>query len=159
MTKITVRKMQIGDHVDLKKNIFTDMPIEVIEKNVEDNSKAMKDGSTNWTYFVAEADKQIVGTMYLEHKSKSINKHIGELFSVVTASNYRGQGVCKELFNEVSKYALDKGIEKIILTVRGGTIAETVYQKMGFIKYGSLPNGIKEKDSYADEAYYYYKLK
>lgn len=159
MEEIKVRKMQLGDHIGIKKNVFVSMPLEMIETNVKNNVKAMNEGTTNWVYFVAEYNNEVVGTMYLECKESSISKHIGELFSVATAEKFQGKGICKKLFQEVSNCALEKGIEKIVLTVRGGVIAETVYQKMGFIKYGELPNGIKEEDKYFNKIYYYYNLK
>ncbi len=158
MEDIIIRKMQLGDHIGIKKNVFVSMPINIIEENVKNNVKAMNEGSTNWVYFVAEYNNEVVGTMYLECKESSISKHIGELFSVVTAEKFQGKGICKKLFQKVSHYALEKGIEKIILTVRGGTVAETVYQKIGFIKYGELPNGIKENNKYFNKIYYYYNL-
>ena len=158
MDNIKVRKMQLGDHVGIKKNLFLTMPLEAIEKNVINNTMQMKEENPSWNYFVAEIDGEVVGTMYLEFKTRSIDNHIGEIHSVVTGENYRGRGICKKLFETVCIYAQEKNLNKIILTVRAGSIAETVYQKLGFIKYGELPNGIKDKDIYVNSVYYYYDL-
>lgn len=158
MNNIVVRKMMLNDQFDLKKNVYPNMPLEMIENNVKNNVKAMDEGS-NWVYFVATIDNEVVGTMYLEIGVNSLNKHIGELFSVVTGEAFQGRGVCKALLSETIKYALSKNLEKIILTVRGGTKAETVYQKLGFTKYGELPNGLKELDKYYNKVYYYIEIK
>lgn len=159
MEDIKVRKMQLGDHIGLHKNIFLTMPLEAIEKNVISNVMQMKEENSSWSYFVAEIDGEIVGTMYLECKTRSFDNHIGELYSVVTAENYRERGICKKLFETICLYALEKKLKKIILSVRAGAIAETVYQKLGFIRYGELPNGIKDEDKYVNKVYYYYDLK
>jgi N-acetylglutamate synthase-like GNAT family acetyltransferase len=158
MNDIIIRKMQIGDHISLKKNVFLLAPIEIIENNVKNNVKSMEDNG-DWTYFVAEHEGEVVGTMYLEKKSHSFDKHMGELVSVVTAESYQQKGVCKKLFIEVSKYAKEIGLEQLILYVRTGTIAETVYERLGFIKCGELPNGIKEENRYFNRSMYYYILK
>ena len=115
----------------------------------------MKD--EKWFFLVAEMENEIVGTMYLEIKAGSLNSHIGELFSVVTSENHRGKGICRKLFEEALSIASTKNLEKIILTVRTNTDAEKVYEKLGFIKYGELPNGIKD-DKYHNLSYYYYNL-
>jgi RimJ/RimL family protein N-acetyltransferase len=154
---IIVRKMETEDYIGLKENIFKEMPIEIIKNNVINNVESIKNGC-NWMYLVAEYDNKVVGTMYLEHKQSSVAKHIGTLYSVVTSEDYKNKGICKALFNEVLKYSKDLGIEIITLSVRRGSIAETVYQKMGFQKYGQLPNGLKDNEQYYDEVSYYFDI-
>jgi ribosomal protein S18 acetylase RimI-like enzyme len=158
MDKILVRKMKKGDHLDMKKNIFPDLPLDIIEGNVNSNSEAMQLDSNNWVYFVAEINGEVVGITYLELKEKSLEKHIGELYSVVTSANHRGLGVCKALFKHVIEYMRELKKKKILVTVRTGTPAETVYQKLGFIKYGELPEGFIEEDKYINKSFYYYNI-
>ncbi len=155
---IKVRKMELDDYKDLKKYLFEGIPIDILKENVKNNVESMNNNG-NWLYLVAEYDDKVVGTMYLEYKQGSIDKHIGTLYTVVTSEKYQKKGICKELFKEVLKYSLELGIEIITLSVRGGTDAEIVYQRMGFKKYGNLPNGIKDNDKYYDEVSYYYILK
>ena len=158
MAKLITRKMKIGDHISIKKNVFTGMPLEMIEENVKNNVKAMEEGTTNWIYLVAELEGEVVGTTYVELGQSSVTNHIATLYSVVTSEDHRGKGICRMLFEESINQVKDKGVEKIILSVRKGTPAETVYQKMGFTKYGELPNGIKEDDGYYSDVFYYYDI-
>jgi len=43
----------------------------------------------------------------------------------------------------------------ITSSTRGGTTAETVYRKLGFIEYGRLPNGIVEEPPFWEKRYAY----
>lgn len=152
-----IRKMQLGDHISIHKNIFTEMPLEIIENNVINNVNSMNQG-TNWVYFVAEINNEVVGTMYLEIKEKSFERHIGELYSIVIAEEYRGQGICRELLLYVINYAKEHNLKKLILSVRTGTPSEIVYQKIGFTKYGQLPEAIIENNKCFDKSYYYINI-
>ena len=155
---IVIRKMQENDYQDLKKNVFCATDISIIKENVKQNVLSMADNTSNWLYYVAEVDNKVVGTMYIEFNVPFVHRHIGTLYSVVVTEAYRGQGICRALFNEIIKVAKAKGCEMITLSVRGGTPAEIVYQKLGFIKYGLLPKGIKEEDHYFDSIFFYYPL-
>ena len=60
--------------------------------------------------------------------------------------------------------AANTGKSMMLTSARGGTTAETVYRKLGFIEYGRLPNGLMEwppsygKESASDEVMFYLPL-
>lgn len=158
MDKIIIRKMLTDDYISMQKNLFKDLPIEQVKANVENDVKSMKSVSSRWTYFVAECNGEVVGTLFLEHKKSSIRKHIGELYSIVVSEEYRKKGIAKMLLTEAVSYAKELKLEILILSVRSNTEAEIVYPKLGFINYGKIPNGIKDESGYCDETFYYYVL-
>jgi len=157
MKDLIIRKMQIGDHTGLKKNIFTEMEMSQIEKNVMTNVRDMKNDN-DWVYLVAEIESEIIGTTYIKFCTSSASNHVAELFSVVTSKNHLRMGVCRALIDKAIEIAKERNIEIITLTVRDGTIADTVYQKLGFKIYGVLKNGIKDKDGYFNQNYYFLKI-
>ncbi len=155
---IKIRKMKLGDHIDLKGNLFKSMDINDIKNDVEKSVKHMQDNG-NWIYLVAEVKGKVVGTIYLEVKTNNLKKHIGELYSIVVSEDYRRMGIAKMMIEKVIEIAKEKKLEYLILSVRKGTIADMVYPKLGFIKYGELPNGIKEDDNtYFNQNLYYLKV-
>lgn len=157
MENLIIRKMRIEDYEDLSKNVFTEMSIEEVKKNVEFNVSDMEK-NTNY-YFVAELNNEVVGTIYLKYDNTSINKHMGELNSILVSNNHQGKGIFKSMFNYIIEFSKELGIEILLVSVRKRCISETVYQKVGFIKYGELPNGIKNEDgSYTDKVLYYYEI-
>lgn len=150
--------MQLGDHIDLKENLFKSMDTNDIKNDVEKSVKHMQDNG-NWTYLVAEVKGKVVGTIYLEVKTNNLKKHIGELYSIVVSEEYRKMGIAKMMIEKVIEIAKEKKLEYLILSVRKGTIADMVYPKLGFIKYGELPNGIKESDDvYFNQDLYYLQV-
>jgi ribosomal protein S18 acetylase RimI-like enzyme len=158
MDKVIIRKMRLGDQIDLKNNIFTEMDITEIEKNVNNNVEYMKNNN-DWVYLVAELNNKVVGTTYIKLGTSSLEKHIATLFSVVVSKDYRQKGICKALIDESIEIIKEKNIEKLVLKVRAGTAADTVYKRLGFKEYGLLENGIKDNNKYFNEKYYYLKIK
>lgn len=158
MNSLIIRKIKLGDHIDLKNNIYTDMDIEQIEKNVINNVNSMKDKG-DWVYLVAELDAEVVGTTYIKFNESSIKNHTAELFSVVVSKNHQQKGICRALINGAVEIAKKKYIEIITLSVREGTVADTVYQRIGFKQYGLLEDGIKDGEVYFNEKYYFLKIK
>lgn len=147
--------MKIGDEVDLKKYVYPTDTLANIRKNVAKDVKDMT-SSKDWIYLVAELNGEVVGTTYIKLANESYSsRHIAELFSVVVSENHRQKGICRSLVDECKKIAKEHDIEKIVLTVREGTVADTVYQKLGFIDYGVLPNGIKDEKEYFNKKHYY----
>lgn len=159
MGKLIIRQMKIGDEIDLKKNVFPLTDIKIIKENVVNNVADMAKNQ-DWIYLVAELNDEVIGTTYLKLANESYSsRHTAELFSVVVSENHRQKGICRSLIDQAVKIAKDKKVEMIALTVREGTVADTVYQKLGFISYGVLQNGIKDNDGYYNQKYYFLKIK
>ena len=158
MENLIVRKMKENDYLSVHKNLFPLMEIEDVKNNVFNNVKMMQQENLNWEYFVAEQNKEIIGITYLKYSDSIVQSHIAELVSIVIAEEYRGKGVFKNIFKYIIKYLKEKQILKVVLSVRKRCIAETVYQKLGFIKYGELPKGIKDTTGFIDQVNYYYDI-
>lgn len=159
MSEVFLRKMQLRDHISIKKNIFPNKPSIETEIQVIENVVEMNSGKSNWIYYVAELEGEVVGTMFIKKDSSHISNHVGEIYTVLVGSKYRKQGICREMFVQISKIAVEMNITKLILGVRKGTTAEKVYQKLGFIKYGELPNGFCDQGIFIDKCLYYLDLK
>jgi RimJ/RimL family protein N-acetyltransferase len=120
-------------------------------KDIEEN-KAVK-------LFVFTGEKLIAVTDI--HPGEKIERHVGT-FGITVASEYRNQGIGKLLTHLV----LDEAIKylKEIRVIRLGVfannpIAKIMYEKFGFVEYGSLPEGIKHKDKYVGHIYMYKKIR
>ena len=87
--------------------------------------------------------------------------HLCTLFDVVVNPGFQRMGIARRLLDECKTRAAAKGVSLMIVSTRGGTTAETVFRKLGFIEYGRLPNGIiepwGEKRAY-DEVLFYLPL-
>ena len=107
-------------------------------------------------------DGKIVGIAGVERKISSRNRgmHIG-IFGISVGSEFRGEGIGQELSVAVIDEAKKKmpGLRTITLSVyKPNEIAYALYRKLGFIEYGTLPQGILFHGEYVDEVEMYLKL-
>lgn len=86
--------------------------------------------------FVARDDKRIVSVAYLlivEMPANSIllNGLYGDVLSVYTAPEYRGQGLCSQLIQNLIQYGRDRGLGRIDLMATDE--GYPIYKKAGFV--------------------------
>jgi ribosomal protein S18 acetylase RimI-like enzyme len=93
---------------------------------------------------VAAFEGAVIGTVAIRRRSHPLLAHRAELEDVVVHGDYWRRGFARQLVDECFLYARSLGIEIVEVSVRGGTSAEDVYRRLGFIEYGRLPRGIIE---------------
>ncbi|WP_024865082.1 GNAT family N-acetyltransferase [Butyrivibrio sp. FCS014] len=85
--------------------------------------------------FVARADGQLVATAYLLLIEKPANPSmqngpVGEVLSVFTEKEYRGQGISTRLMNDVVNYAKEKRL--CYIDLKATEEGYSLYKKIGF---------------------------
>lgn len=80
-------------------------------------------------------------------------RHKGVLFRMYVSEKFRGKGIAKMLIEELVVRAKEiSDIEQINLTViSNNENAKKLYEKLGFITFGSEKNAIKWKNKYFNE--------
>ncbi|MFE8702019.1 GNAT family N-acetyltransferase [Cytobacillus sp. FJAT-54145] len=121
------------------------------EKERQRIERFLKD--PNSTIFVAEKDHQLVGYMMVLGNTVRRTQHSAYIVVGIHA-DYRGMGVGKNLFQEVFRWAGEKKLKRLELTViKRNEAALHLYKKMGFMiegeKIGSLIiDGVPEDEFY-----------
>ncbi|MBM7602445.1 RimJ/RimL family protein N-acetyltransferase [Metabacillus crassostreae] len=134
---------------------------EVGERSVETDHQAEKieaiQRSENSTIFVAEQFDKLIGFLLAVGGGAQRNKH--SVYIVVGISiNFRGQGVGKRLFEQMEKWAKERGICRLELTVVTlNEAALSLYKRQGFEIEGTKRNSLFIEGKYVDE-YYMSKL-
>lgn len=87
--------------------------------------------------FVAKDRNRIVSVAYLhiiEMPANSIllNGMYGDVLSVYTEPEYRGQGLCTKLMNNLVAYGKEKGLDRIDLKATPEGLP--IYKKVGFVE-------------------------
>lgn len=77
-----------------------------------------------------------MGTLVLMRKISHEGKFMGLIEDVVVDSQYRNQGIGREIINELTRIAKEKGAYKVVL--RCDDENEPFYEKLGFNKHKSL---------------------
>lgn len=97
------------------------------------------------------ANDELIGTADIEMLNRT-DRHVGEL-GISIAKQFRGEGLGLLLMQVIIEEAIKNlpDLEIITLCVfSNNLIGITLYEKLGFIKYGILPKGVKLLDGYVD---------
>lgn len=110
---------------------------------------------------VAEIDGVLNATCTLEGCMGPKPNDKFNLYAVVTAPHYRGTGLSRLMFDFACKWARSNGARMLLVeTWDNNDAAKAFYEKIGFIQYGVLPNGLPNRkgEGFVDEIYYYFNL-
>jgi len=103
----------------------------------------------------AYLDGQLAGIVSFARDGQDREKlrHKGILFRMYLSNEYRGKGIAKKLIEAlIDRVRKIDTIEQINLTVIAtNTGAKTLYEKFGFVTFGTEQNAIKWKDKYFTE--------
>lgn len=107
----------------------------------------------NSTFFVAETGGKLVGYLVVIGGSAKRNKHSAYLV-VGIIKDYRGQGVGTKLFKHMERWAVDRGITRLELTVmKHNEAGLALYKKMGFEIEGTKRHSLLVRGEFVDEFY------
>jgi ribosomal protein S18 acetylase RimI-like enzyme len=141
-TSITVRPVERGDVVDLRENCFSMNTLEELQGRVENSIQMSEEGTG--LRLVAEVDGIVVGTVVLSRQNHPFYAHRAKVDDVVVHGDYQRRGIARRLIADCRAHAASMRVEILEIGVRGGTPAEEVYRRLGFIECARLPQGIRE---------------
>lgn len=115
---------------------------------------SLGDGLLLW---VAEVGGKVVGTVQLSPCLKQNGRHRGEIQKLIVHSAHRGQGIASRLMAEAEAFSRSAGITLLVLDTQAGSVAESVYQHLGWQKAGEVPNYAASPDGQLRATAYYFK--
>jgi len=139
---ITVRPVQPQDAAQLRDNCFSSNTLAQVEERIARNVQAYRERSE--VHLVAEVEGVVAGTGGLVRRTHPLEAHRGELVSLVVHPDYQRRGIARRIVAELCDKAAEFGLTILEVGCRGGTPAETVYRRLGFIECGRLPGGLVE---------------
>jgi GNAT superfamily N-acetyltransferase len=139
---ILVRPVRPADATQLREHCFSANTLAEVEARIADAIEESATGTQ--VLFVAEVDGTVVATGTLIRNAHPLYAHRGELASLVVHPHYQRRGIARRIVETIREHAASLGLEILEVSCRGGTPAEQVYRRLGFVEYGRLPHGIKE---------------
>lgn len=125
------------------------------KKYLEGRLEAIKNKKA--VHLLAFCNNQLIAATDVHMKDKT-EQHVG-ILGISVARDFRGEGLGKLLMQLVLK-EVEKEIRELkIVTLEvysTNNVAQKIYQKFGFVKYGLLPNGIT-RDGNLEDAILMYK--
>lgn len=88
----------------------------------------------------AYEDGRLVGSVQLSCAWQPNGRHRAEIQKLFVHTSQRRQGIARALMAAVEERALGLGRWLLILDTRQGDSAEPLYEKLGYIRVGSIPD-------------------
>jgi GNAT superfamily N-acetyltransferase len=139
---VIVRPVEPKDAVQLRENCLSANTLAEVQADIAERIQAFEQGTQ--VHLVAEVDGVVVGTGTLVRSDRALEAHRGEVVRLVVNGNYQRRGIARRIVDEMHGYAASMGIEFLEIGCRGGTPAEKVYPRLGFVEWGRFPRGLVE---------------
>ncbi|MEO5833089.1 MAG: GNAT family N-acetyltransferase [Nakamurella sp.] len=95
---------------------------------------------------VLTAGNALVGVAFLVPRSVRIQRHLGEVVSLMIDPDWQGTGLGRRLMIEIAALAAEIGVDTLLLGARDRAPLAAFYAALGFVEYGRLPDGVRLAD-------------
>ena len=112
---------------------------------------------SNVLLWVVQDEGRIVGSVQLVLCTKENGAHRAEIRKLMVHSANRGKGISTQLMDTAEAAALNAGRTLLVLDTQTGSIAEKVYQHLGWVKAGEIPDYAASPDGNLHGTTYFYK--
>ncbi|KMK76251.1 GNAT family N-acetyltransferase [Alkalihalobacillus pseudalcaliphilus] len=107
---------------------------------------------------VAKINEKIVGSVQLELATKQNATHRSEIAKLMTHPDYRRKGIGRQLMVKAEEIAREHNRSLMILDTRKGDASNYLYQSLGYLEAGQIPNYALSSTGKLDTTVYYYKV-
>ncbi|MFT4929013.1 MAG: acetyltransferase [Phenylobacterium sp.] len=107
---------------------------------------------------VATENDQVLGAVQLSLCHKANGSHRGEVEKLMVKTSARGRGVAKKLMSHLEDVSKEMGLSLLVLDTRLGDVASTLYQTIGYIEAGQIPQFARSSSGELEATVYFYKL-
>ena len=108
--------------------------------------------------FIAKINNEIVGTIQVHLCTKQNGLHRAEIAKLMTSPNARRKGVARSLMKVAEERAINEGRTLLVLDTREGDPSNLLYQSLGYIPAGKIPNFALSGEGELDTTVIYYKI-
>lgn len=108
-------------------------------------------------FIAAKIEGKIAGTVQLHLCTKPNGTHRAEVAKLMTHPDYRKKGIARQLMKEIEKLAKQEERTLLVLDTREGDPSNILYQSIGFIEAGRIPNFAQSENGTLDTTILYYK--
>ncbi|WP_127529556.1 GNAT family N-acetyltransferase [Paenibacillus kobensis] len=106
---------------------------------------------------IATVDNHVAGTVQVQYSVKANGAHRAEIAKLMTSPKYRRRGIARALMQEAERIAKERGISLLVLDTREGDPSNKLYQSMGYVAAGSIPEYARSADGGLHATNFYYK--
>ncbi len=105
--------------------------------------------------------ERLVGAVTCDHDARIKVQHIGHIIGMMVHTDEQGHGIGRALLDALIERArTDAELYQLTLDVTAGNaVAERLYERKGFVRYGTLPRAVRFDGRFFDKHYMVLKLK
>jgi ribosomal protein S18 acetylase RimI-like enzyme len=107
--------------------------------------------------YAALIDGKLAGSVQLHLCMKRNGDHRAEIAKLMTHPDYRRQGVGRALMEAAEAHAKQVGRSLLVLDTREGDPSNLLYQSLGYVQAGRIPDYAKSASGRLDATVLYYK--
>ena len=126
-------------------------------------SYAARLGNDNTRAFTLGAFRgdRLVGAVTCDHDARIKVQHIGHVTGMMVHVDEQGRGVGRALIDAlIERASADAELHHLTLNVTAGNaVAERLYERSGFVRYGTLPRAIRVGGKFFDKHHMLLNLK
>jgi predicted acetyltransferase len=116
--------------------------------------EALDDDLMLW---IVSAGGKILGTVQLSRCTKQNGRHRAELQKLLVHPSARGRGIATQLVSAAEAQARAEGCTLLVLDTEAGSLAETLYRRLGWRKSGEIPRYAGKPGGELIPTAYYFK--
>jgi GNAT superfamily N-acetyltransferase len=157
---IIIRPVRPEDAEQLRENVFSANTLQEVKERIADSIMAAE--KETQVLLVAEVDGVVVGTGTFVRQTHPFYAHRAEVGGLVVHPHYQRRGIARRIVEQIKEHAASMGLEILEVSCRGGTPAEEVYRRLGFVEWGRLPRGIvepRDEPKVYDQVHFYMPIK
>ena len=112
------------------------------------------------TLVAASERDRLVGSVQLGLEPRANGRHRAEVMKLMVRRSHRRRGIARSLLHQLRALAQGSGRTLLLLDVRTGDPAETLYRSLGFVRFGEVPRYALDPDGgrLAASSFYYLQL-
>jgi ribosomal protein S18 acetylase RimI-like enzyme len=107
---------------------------------------------------VARQGDQVAGSVQLDMVAKPNAPHRAEVIKLMVLPAARRQGIGRALMEAIEAQARANGRTTLVLDTREGDPSEQLYQGLGYVRVGAIPQYVISEDGSMSATVIYYKL-
>ncbi|MDF1537287.1 MAG: GNAT family protein [Candidatus Thorarchaeota archaeon] len=130
-------------------NLFQGVSVETI---IQQRADLLASGPEEVYSVCVIFNSEVVGVCTGVRKRWFGERHRIEMVQVVVKDDFHGQGIARLMMTEIAKHFKKYEVEIVQISAEStNAIAIAAYERIGFVRYGILKNGLRHGGTYSDE--------
>jgi GNAT superfamily N-acetyltransferase len=148
----------LRDSVDSGASVGFLPPLETAEARAYWEGVVAELASPSRSLALARVDGRVAGTAQLVEADKANARHRAEVSKVLVHSSFQRRGLGAALMRALEERARERGKSTLVLDTLEGAPSERLYQSLGWIRAGVIPQYAQIADGSLRSTVLYYKL-